>query len=183
LAAIGDISRFSSSRRLVAYLGLDPRVRQSGERPARSGRISKRGSASARWALVEAAWSVVCQPGPLRACSQRIRAGRGHGKAIVAAARKLVVLFWCRLTRGQDYAHQQPSLTAQKLRRLEITAGAPVRKGKPSGVWVTHARMRHAEKALAAQAQASYERMVRDWQAASPRTNVGASVTPERAQV
>ena len=26
------------------------------------------------------------------------------------------------LTRGQDYAHQQPSLTAQKLRRLEIAA-------------------------------------------------------------
>jgi transposase len=42
LAAIGDISRFATSRRLVAYLGLDPRVRQSGEQPARSGRISKR---------------------------------------------------------------------------------------------------------------------------------------------
>jgi hypothetical protein len=83
---------------------------------------------------------------------------RGHGKAIVAAARKLVVLFWCMLTRGQDYAHQQPSLTAQKLRRLELTAGAPVRNGKPSGVWVTHQKMRHAEKQLAARAQASYER-------------------------
>jgi transposase len=62
LAAIGEISRFSNSRRLVAYLGLDPRVRQSGEQPARSGRISKRGSAQARWALVEATWSVVNQP-------------------------------------------------------------------------------------------------------------------------
>jgi hypothetical protein len=123
---------------------------------------------------------VVCQPGPLRAYYQRIRARRGHGKAIVAAARKLVVLFWCMLTRGQDYAHQQPSLTAQKLRRLEITAGAPVRKGKPSGVWFTHQKMRHAEKQLAAQAQASYERMVSDWKAASPK-KAGASVTAERA--
>ena len=34
-----------TSRKLVAYLGLDPKVRQSGEAPARSGRISKRGSA------------------------------------------------------------------------------------------------------------------------------------------
>jgi transposase len=97
---------------LVAYLGLDPKTRQSGEQPARAGRITKRGSASARWALVEAAWSVVCQPGPLRAYYQRIRARRGHGKAIVAAARKLAVLFWCLLHRGEDYAHQ-PSLTAQ----------------------------------------------------------------------
>jgi transposase len=182
LAAVGDIARFRSPEKLVAYLGLDPRVRQSGEQPARSGSISKRGSVSARWALVEATWSVVNQPGPLRAFYLRIRARRGHGKAIVATARKLAVLFWCMLTRGQDYAHQQPSLTAKKLRRLELAAGAPVRKGKPSGVWVTHEKMRRTEKQLAAQAQASYERTVRDWQASGPnKQESGASVTLERA--
>src|SRR3954471_4752798 len=180
LAAIGDIRRFRSARALVAYLGLDPRVRQSGTEPARGGRISKRGSGSVRWALVETATSVVRQPGPLRAFYQRIRARRGHGKAIVAAARKLASLFWCLLSRGEDYAHQQPSLTAKKLRRLELTAGAPVRTGRPPGVWVTHEKMRHAEKQLAAQAQASYERTVRDWQAARPK-KAGASVTAERA--
>src|SRR5918994_2025212 len=57
IAAIGHAGRFLTSRKLVAYLGLDPKVRQSGDAPARSGRISKRGSAPARWALVEAAWS------------------------------------------------------------------------------------------------------------------------------
>jgi hypothetical protein len=56
-----------------------------------------------------------------------------------------------------------------------------VRRGKPSGVWVTHEKMRHAEKQLAAQAQASYERTVRDWKAASPKKEAGASVTLERA--
>jgi hypothetical protein len=40
-------------------------------------------------------------------------------------------LFWCMLTRGQDYAHQQPSLTAKKLRRLELAAGAPSAKESP----------------------------------------------------
>jgi len=181
IAAVGDAGRFVTSRKLVAYLGLDPKVRQSGKAPARSGRISKRGSAAARWALVEAAWGVVLQPGPLHAFYDRTRARRGHAKAIVATARKLAVLFWYMLTRGQDYAHQQPSLTAQKLRRLEIAAGAPPRKGKPSGVWVTHQRMRHTEKQLAARAQASYERMIRDWQAASPKREMGASATPQRA--
>jgi transposase len=182
LAAVGDVARFGSPEKLVAYLGLDPRVRQSGEQPARSGSISKRGSASARWALVEASWSVVGQPGPLRAFYLRIRARRGHGKAIVAAARKLAVLFWYMLTRGHDYAHQQPSLTAQKLRRLELAAGAPARKGKPSGVWVTHQKLRQAEKQLAAQAQASYERTVRDWQASGTnKREPGASVTAGRA--
>src|SRR3954447_26671993 len=169
LAAIGDLRRFHSARQLVAYLGLDPRVRQSGSEPAKGGRISKRGSASARWVLVEAAWSVVQQPGPLHAFYERLRARRGHGKAIVATARKLAALFWCMLTRGEDYAHQQPSLTNKKLRRLEIIARAPARKGKSSGTWVTHQKMRKAERQLAAQAQASYERMVDDWKAASPK--------------
>ncbi len=80
MAAIGDVNRFMTSRKLVAYLGLDPKVRQSGEAPARSGRISKRGSAAARWALVEAAWSAVRQPGPLHAFYERTRGGAGTAR-------------------------------------------------------------------------------------------------------
>ena len=180
LAAVGDIRRFRTTRGLVGYLGLDPRVRQSGSEPARGGRISKQGSASARWALVEAAWSVVHQPGPLHAFYQRIRARRGHGIAVVAVARKLAVLFWCLLTRGEDYAHAQPSLTAKKLRLLEIRAGAPALKGKRTGTWATRQQMRTAERELAQQAEASYKRMVTDWQAAAKKGR-GASVTPGRA--
>jgi hypothetical protein len=181
LAAVGDPRRFLTSRKLVAYLGLDPKVRQSGEAPARSGRISKRGSASARWALVEAAWTAVLQPGPLHAFYQRTRGRRGHGKAIVATARKLTVLFWCMLTRGEDYAHQQPSLTRKKLRRLEITAGAPKNTPHSAGVWSTNQLMRTAERELAEQAEASYRRMVKDQQAGAPAKTVGASVTAGRA--
>jgi len=54
MASVGDIRRFPSPRKLVSYLGLDPRVRQSGSGPARHGRISKTGASrpgicSARW--------------------------------------------------------------------------------------------------------------------------------------
>jgi len=181
LAAIGEPSRFMASRKLVAYLGLDPKVRQSGETPARSGRISKRGSASARWALVEAAWSVVRQPGPMRAFYERTRARRGHGKAIVATARKLTVLFWCMLTRDEDYAHQRPALTKKKQRQLELTAGAPARTKQAAGIWSTNRAILHAERALAEQAEVSYKRMVTDQKAGRPSRKVGASATPERA--
>jgi transposase len=181
IAAIGDVGRFFTSRKLVAYLGLDPKVRQSGEAPARSGRISKRGSAAARWALVEAAWSVVGQPGPLHAFYDRTRARRGHGKAIVASARKLAVLFWCMLTRREDYAHQQPSLTKRKLRRLELTAGAPKYARTARGIWSSNDAIRQAERQLAEQAEASYRRMLKDRQAAAPARTAGASVTAERA--
>ncbi|MDQ6817274.1 MAG: IS110 family transposase [Actinomycetota bacterium] len=181
IAAVGNPYRFLTSRKLVAYLGLDPRVKQSGEGPARSGRISKRGSPSARWALVEAAWTAVLQPGPLHGFYERTKARRGHGKAIVATARKLAVLFWCMLTRGQDYAHQQPSLTKKKLRRLEITAGAPKYTRRAAGIWSTNDLMRTAELELARQAEASYKRMVQDQQAGAPARKAGASVTLERA--
>jgi hypothetical protein len=160
LAAIGEIRRFQNPRKLVGYLGLDPKVRQSGPGPGTSGHISKQGSASARWALVEAAWSAVRQPGPLRAFYQRVRARRGHQVAIVAAARKLACLFWCLLTRGEDYAYQQPSLTKKKLRRLEIAAGAPKYQGR-SNIWSTNNAMREAELRLAEQAEHAYRNTVR----------------------
>ena len=118
IAAIGDIERFESARQLVGYVGLDPRVSQSGSTPAAHGRISKRGSVRARHALVEASWSTIRQPGPIHASYQRLRARRGHQVAVVAAARKLACLFWCLLAREEDYAYGQPSLTQKKLRLL-----------------------------------------------------------------
>ncbi len=181
IAAVGHARRLLSSRKLVADLGLDPKVRQSGDAPARSGRISKRGSAAARWALVEAAWSVVLQPGPLHAFYDRTRARRGHGKAIVATARELAILFWCMLTRGEDCAHQQPSLTKKKPRRLEITAGAPKYARTAAGIWSTNHAIRQAERRLAEQAEVSHPRMVKDQQAGAPARKAGASATPERA--
>lgn len=179
LAAIGDVRRFRSPRKLVGYLGLDPKVRQSGASPASHGRISKQGSAPARYALVEASWSVVRQPGPLHAFYERIRARRRHQVAIVASARKLACLFWQLLTKQEDYAFAQPSLTKKKLRRLELLGGATKDEGR-TGTWAANKAMRQAERELAEQAERAYERTVRDWQARAPRKN-GAGATPGRA--
>jgi transposase len=179
MAAIGDIGRFPDRRKLVGYLGLDPRVRQSGSSPASHGRISKQGSGPARHALVEASWSTVRQPGPPRAFYERVRARRGHQVAIVASARKLACLFWCLLTREEDYAFAQPSLTKKKLRRLELQAGAAHHQGR-SGIWTATPALREQERELARQAQRAYERTVSDWQSKRP-AKAGASVTPGRA--
>lgn len=79
LASIGDIARFPSPDKLSSYFGLTPRIRQSGERPARHGRISKQGNRDARKMLVEAAWSAKTAPGPLRAFFNRIQRKHGPG--------------------------------------------------------------------------------------------------------
>src|SRR5438034_1160590 len=108
VAAVGDFTRFRTPERLVSYLGLNPRVRQSGGQPASHGRITKAGPAHARGMLVEAAWSASKAPGPLRAFYQRVRARRGMHVAAVATARKLAVLCWHLIIKGEDYAFALP---------------------------------------------------------------------------
>jgi hypothetical protein len=103
-------------------------------------------------------------------------------KAVVASARKLAVLFWCMLTRGEDYAHQQPTLTKKKLRQLELTAGAPKHARTRTGAFSSaNKTIRQAERQLAEQAEISYKRLVQDQQAGAPARKVGASATLERA--
>lgn len=180
---IGDVRRFPAPRHLVGYLGLHPTVRQSGNAPARHGRVSKEGSAAARHVLVEAAWSAAKSPGPLRAFAQRTAARRGRHVATVAVARKLAVLAWHLLSRQENYAFARPGLVRRKLRRLELTAGAPpAPKGPKPGerVWGTAAQDR-AERELAEHAEAAYRRLVKDWQASGPKRGAGA--TPGRASV
>jgi transposase len=102
VAAIGDIRRFASPRKLVSYLGLNPSVRQSGSALAYHGRITKQGPGHARGLLVEAAWVAARASGPLRAFFLRNRSRRGQYVAAVATARKLAVLIWHLLTKEQD---------------------------------------------------------------------------------
>jgi transposase len=180
VAVIGDVSRFPTPRHLVGYLGLHPKLRQSGSTPARHGRTSKEGSAAARHVLVEAAWSAAKAPGPLRAFAERTAARRGSNIAAVAVARKLCVLAWHLLAREEDYAFQRPSLVRRKLRRLELRTGAPRRQGqRGSGpLWGSRAQD-ELERELALQAELAYRRLVTDWQRTRPKQ--GAGPTPGRA--
>jgi transposase len=180
MAAIGEISRFSSPGKLVSYLGLDPRVRQSGNAVARHGRISKQGASEARHMLGEVAWKVMQTPGPLRAFFERIRARRGPQIAATATARKLTVLFWHLLTRGEDYAFARPAMTRNKIRRLELLAGAPPQKGRHGIAGGKSKVVFDAERELSRQAETAYQRLVSDWHSTGPG-KAGAGVTPGRA--
>lgn len=176
VGAIGDISRFPTARHLVAYLGLDPRVSQSGNEPARHGRISKQGPGEARHVLVEAAWYLSRTIGPMRAFHQRIRARRGANVATVAVARKLAVVCWHMLSKGEDYAFARPSLTREKHRRLELLTGAEPRRGHhPDRVFAPR-RQHELERELAAQAENAYKRLTTDWAARQPKTGAGAAL-------
>jgi len=80
------------------------------------------------------------------------------------------------LTREENHAYAQPSLTQKKLRLLEIRAGAPTLRGTAvTGTWATRQRMRTAERELAAQAEAAYRRTVADWQRTQAKRGAGAT--------
>ena len=171
MATIGRIDRFPSPRHLVGYLGLDPRSRQSGVSPIHEGHISKQGSAQARHVLCEAAHSTMRAPGPLRAFGQRVRARRGSKIATVAVARKLACLTWQLLTTQQDYLYERPALTFRKLRRLELTAGAPKRwnaGGRHGPVTADIPAQWKAERAQAQRVEEDYRAVVAGWQPERP---------------
>ncbi|MGH2450999.1 MAG: IS110 family transposase [Candidatus Limnocylindria bacterium] len=180
MAAVGDIRRFSSPRKLVSYLGLDPRVRQSGSSPARHGGISKAGTSETRHMLGEVAWKVMQTPGPLRAFFERVRARRGPQVAATATARKLTVLFWHLLTREEDYAFARPAMTRNKIRRLELLTGAPTQKGRKGIAGGKSKAVFDAERELSRQAEAAYRRLVSDWRSSGP-PKAGAGATLGRA--
>jgi transposase len=178
VAAIGNINRFSSPQKLVSYFGLNPRVRQSGDKPAYHGRISKQGRAHARSMLVEAAWVVSRVPGPLRAFFMRIRGKRGKHVAAVATARKLAVIVWHLLSKEEDYTWSRPALLQGKLRHLELAAGHPSHRGgkhKGSAAAYSHKAVREAERAMIGQAEEAYRRFVAGWKQRSPMRCSGAA--------
>jgi len=170
VAAVGDFTRFTSADKLVAYVGLNPKVRQSGNSAPVHGRISKAGRAHVRGVLVEAAWSASRAPGPLRAFYQRVRGRRGFPTAVVATARKMTVLAWHLVTKNQDYAFARPGLLTHKRRKLQLAAGAPSRRGNHGtpGAAYNSKQQRAEENAAVEQAERAYQVFVAHWQPRKP---------------
>jgi len=103
LAAVDQVERFSTSRKLVGYSGLAPTVRSSGER-THYGAISRQGRAELRGVWVQIAHLVAADTSkataPLRKWFSRVAYHRGKKTAIVALARKLLTIAY-RLLRDE----------------------------------------------------------------------------------
>jgi transposase len=100
---LGPVERFRNSRKLVSYLGLNPREHSSGGRQ-RLGAISKQGNEMMRWLLVEAAQTAARYDPELRRAYQRLKFRRVSGVAKVAIARRLAVRLYWMLRQRVDYA-------------------------------------------------------------------------------
>ena len=104
LAEIGDINRFKSSSALVAFAGIDPTVRQSGEFNSTHNHMSKRGSPYLRHAIFLAATTCSFHNSPLNAYYKKKRdQGKHHLTATGAVARKLTSVIYAVLRDSKPY--------------------------------------------------------------------------------
>jgi transposase len=100
---LSPVSRFANSRKVTAYVGLEPREYSSGERQNFGG-ISKAGSKLLRFLLVEAGQKAVHKDVHLKQLYQRLVYRRERAKAKVAIARQLLVRTYIMLRDEIDYA-------------------------------------------------------------------------------
>ena len=97
------VGRFSNARKVVAYVGLEPMERSSGERKRFVG-ISKAGSRLLRYLIIEAAHTAVKRDAELKRFYLRLVRNKGKHRAIVAAGRKLLIRSYIMLRDRIDYA-------------------------------------------------------------------------------
>jgi transposase len=99
---IGEISRFSSAKKLASYCGLVTSVKQSGT-SLHYGHLTKTGNTLLRWGFIEAAQVAIRSNPELKYWAENIRRKKGSGVAICAVARKLVNIVYQLLTQKRDY--------------------------------------------------------------------------------
>lgn len=100
--------RFQKSKKVAAYVGLDPTVRNSGNEDSdenNTGSISKRGDSLLRWLLVQAGHSLMRtkKDSELKQFAERIKERKCTQVAAVAAARKIAVLMHVLWVTQRDY--------------------------------------------------------------------------------
>ena len=108
MSAIISISRFTSAKKLVAYAGLDPKIRQSGTWQAPRTRMSKRGNKLLRYALIWTAYNMSRHEGPIKRYYELKRSqGKSHYNALGHCAAKLCrYIFWILSNPGKQFIYQ-----------------------------------------------------------------------------
>jgi transposase len=141
LSAIGDIQRFPTSKQLVGYSGLGASLHQSGETNY-SGHITKQGRRDLRFALVEAAWTVISSSPYWREQYQKLSHRMPTNKAIVAIARRLLVAVWHVLSERTIDRRADPDMIASKLMIWSWKLNDAQRGGLTSRQFVRYGLMR-----------------------------------------
>lgn len=108
LGETNNIDRFSTSKKLLAFAGLDPKIRQSGNFNASSCRMSKKGSPYLRYALIFTAWNCVRHSRKFNEYYLLKRSqGKSHYNALGHVAHKLVRVIFTLIKKDILYQEEE----------------------------------------------------------------------------
>ena len=110
IAEVGNINRFSSPAKLLAFAGLEPSIYQSGKFVPASGRMVKRGSPFLRWALLQAAGYVPNYSSTFALYREKkLSEGKSAAVARSHVAKKLVRIIHSLMTHSTAFSDQLTS--------------------------------------------------------------------------
>jgi len=141
LGAIGEIERFPTAKKLVGYAGLGAKIHASGQ-THRTGGITKQGRKELRTVLIEAAWAAVRSNPAWQEQFERLAERIGRQKAIVAIARRLLVILWHVLTAKVADRKADP----QQVARYFITWGRQLRVKTLLGIKASEFARQHLDR-------------------------------------
>ena len=108
LGETSNFENFSSSKKLLAFAGLDPKIRQSGNFNASSCRMSKKGSPYLRYVLIFTAWNIVRHSEKFnKYYSLKRSQGKSHYNALGHVAHKLVRILFTLIKKNISYQEEK----------------------------------------------------------------------------
>ena len=108
LGETNNFENFSSSKKLLAFAGLDPKIRQSGNFNASSCRMSKKGSPYLRYVLIFTAWNIVRHSEKFnKYYSLKRSQGKSHYNALGHVAHKLVRILFTLIKKNISYQEKK----------------------------------------------------------------------------
>jgi transposase len=141
LGAIGEIERFPTAKKLVGYAGLGAKVHSSGQ-THRTGGITKQGRRELRRVRIEAAWIAVRYDQHWQEQFEHLAYRIGREKAIVAIARKLLVIIWHVLSAKVADRRAEP----QQVARYFIRWGRQLRVKTILGIKASEFARQHLDR-------------------------------------
>ena len=121
LAEICTVDRFSGDKKFSSWMGLAPRVCQSGEK-IRIGGVYGSGNRRMRWVMVQCAHTAKRYDPRLRSFYERHVKRKGEEKAVVAVAHEMARIIYFMLKRNEPYRGMREGLTERKIKDMESRA-------------------------------------------------------------
>jgi transposase len=120
LSDVGDVRRFKTTRKMNAYLGLVPKLKESGE-SSHAGHINRASRKTTRTLFTQSLVQAMYASPYLNSYYENIKNRRGAGRARIALIRKLCGVMRRMLLDGEPFRYIHIELYNKKIRQFERT--------------------------------------------------------------